>query len=331
MAAYYASVGDLNNQKIMQLLRDTREIKERVREDKRTFLDVCAGRMMGMMFYEPSTRTSGSFAKAMTYLGGLIYEFNIAASSIAKGESLDDTARMVAMESDLLVVRHKKAGTTRHLAEETLDIPVLNAGEGTGEHPTQALLDVFTIWETFGYPETLEGITIGFYGDLAHGRTCHSLIKLASRLGANFVCIAPEEALQMPDRYIEYGEGEGATVCRTDDINAEIAGLDVLYVTRLQRERLPDELHHHYNEQKSDYGVTPELLKNFPEKSIVMHPLPRLDELDARCDKDPRAAYFKQANNGIFARMALIMHYLDLSNGHLMSRQNTEPRRLRVT
>lgn len=303
----FVSVQNYNKADLFRLFAETKAIKKALSTDKRSCEDIAAGRMLGMMFYEPSTRTSGSFEKAFKFLGGRIYDFNIAASSIAKGESLNDTARMVASGTDMLIVRHKQAGICDHLANNILSIPVINAGEGTGEHPTQALLDMYTIQEHFGQ----FNITIGIMGDMAYGRTTHSLIRMASALGANIICIASDDSLQMPPSYIQEAEKNGATVTCVKRAEDVIDQIDALYVTRLQRERLPDELHHQFDQQVSGYRVTNSLINRMPSDGIVLHPLPRLDELPEECDTNQRARYFQQAENGIYTRMALMARLLN--------------------
>ncbi|MBI1327663.1 MAG: aspartate carbamoyltransferase [Alphaproteobacteria bacterium] len=302
----YISVDDFATEEFLQLFTHTAEIKKNLAMNRAAYLDKLCGILGGMMFYEPSTRTSGSFEKAVKRLGGQLYDFNIAASSVAKGESVLDTACMVAGGTEFLIVRHPQQGIGRQIAN-VINIPVINAGEGTGEHPTQALLDMYTIWERFNKTQ----VRIGLMGDLLHGRTCHSLIKLGARLGAHFFCIAPI-ALQMPKEYIAYAESLGCIVSAHETAE-EVAGeLDVLYITRLQKERLPQALRSQYEIEGSPYNVTPALLAHMPVESIVMHPLPRVDELSVECDTDPRAWYFKQAENGIYTRMALIQHLLSL-------------------
>lgn len=328
---FYASVDDLETADFMQLFRDTAAIKARLAVDKAAFLDLCRGRMLGLMFYAPSTRTSGSFEKAMKLLGGLTYDFNIAGSSIAKGESLDDTARMVAMGAEILVIRHAQAGITRHLAEDVLSIPVINAGEGTGEHPTQALLDAYTLWDKYGRPRDFSGLTVGLYGDLAYGRTSHSLLKLATRLGANVVCIAPSEALSMPEAYLQAAQQTAqARVDTTTDLRSVIGRLDALYVTRPQREHTADDTVPAPQDalpqdmSPSPYRVTPDMMAHMKSTALLMHPMPITDEIDRACDRDPRAVYFEQAENGIYTRMALILHYLGLSDTHLRTGPHCE-------
>jgi len=303
----YISVDDRSNEQFMELFKQTAEIKTQLSVNKGALRHVCPDVMMGMMFYEPSTRTSGSFNKAITFLGGMPAPFDISTSSIAKGETLEDTARMIAMACDILVVRHSGEGTCRTLEtilrQSNPNISIINAGEGKGEHPTQALLDMYTIWENFGRTD----VTIGLYGDLAHGRTAHSLIKLASRMGATIVCAAPRAELEMPQEYIRYARDKGAKVIVTDNIESVAGDLDVIYTTRLQRERGASQDKIEAFEAGSGYGVTPALMKLFNPKGIVMHPLPRVDELSVEVDADPRAKYFQQAENGIYTRMALIV------------------------
>lgn len=303
--ASFISVDDLNNEQFYKLFERTAEMQSGDKKTPASHLDICRGIMMSMIFFQPSTRTSGSFEKAMKKLGGDVYSLNTEFSCMSKGETLEDTARMAAIGAQLLVIRHPKEGACSHL-DATIGIPIINAGEGISEHPTQALLDMYTIWQHFG--ERVDGIKIGILGDMRCQRSSHSLMKLGSRLGADFVCIAPDEDLQMPEDYINYARDKGAEVHIEDQPSDNVIGeLDVLYIARIHKQEresrhLPNVTNH------EPYTITPSVLKDFKESSIIMHPLPRNGELPREIDSDKRAKYFTQAENGLYTRMALIEH-----------------------
>lgn len=307
MNRYLSSINDLSHSEIFDLLKKTREIKENMSKDKGAYADLCRHKMMGLMFYQPSTRTSGSFKKAMTFLGGWTYEFDTESSSVAKGEDLEDTARMVAMGCDILVFRHQTEGITKHLGENVLKLPVLNAGEGTGEHPTQALLDLFTIWEKFNYTEDFSTLTVGFYGDLKHGRACHSLFKILDPFGVQFICLPSTKELQLPNTYQTNKE----QLSIANSLEDGFLEVDVLYVERLRKEYIEENKSKEYEMNMAT--IKSEHLEKMKESAILMHPLPRNNEISRECDSNPRAVYFQQAENGIFMRMALILHYLGIN------------------
>lgn len=257
-------------------------------------------RVMATLFFEPSTRTRLSFESAMLRLGGQVIGFaDPAVSSVQKGESLADTIRMAAGYADIIVIRHPKAGAAR-VAAEYSSVPVINAGDGPHEHPTQTLTDLFCIRRNHG---TLGGLRVGLCGDLKYGRTVHSLAPAMARYGSEVVCIAPEP-LQMPAEVLEEVARLGGRFEQTADLAAALGNLDVLYMTRVQRERFDDPAE--YERLKSSYVLTPELLSLAPEHMSVLHPLPRVDEIAVGCDADPRAKYFLQAAGGVPTRMALI-------------------------
>jgi len=257
-------------------------------------------RVLATLFFEPSTRTRLSFESAMLRLGGQVLGFaDPAVSSVQKGETLADTIRMAAGYADIIVIRHPKAGAAR-VAAEYSSVPVINAGDGPHEHPTQTLTDLFCIRRNHG---TLAGLRVGLCGDLKYGRTVHSLALAMARYGSDVICIAPEP-LQMPAEVLEEVRRLGGRYEQTADLGAALGNLDVLYMTRVQRERFDDPAE--YERLKSSYVLTPELLSRAAEHVSVLHPLPRVDEIAVGCDSDPRAKYFIQAAGGVPTRMALI-------------------------
>lgn len=274
-------------------------------EERSTFEPL--DRILATCFYEPSTRTRLSFASAMLRLGGsAICMQDLKMSSVAKGESLGDTMRMLSAYSDIIVIRHPQEGAAAEAAEAA-SVPVINAGDGTRNHPTQTLTDLFTLRRRKG---TLTGLKVGLCGDLKNGRTVHSLAPVLARLGNEIVCIAPE-ALAMPAAYLDEVEHHsGKRPVETEDLVGSLAGLDMLYMTRIQQERFPAP--EEYEKYKGVYILDAALMAKAPEQMIVMHPLPRVDEIAPEVDTDPRAAYFEQAAGGVPVRMALIALILGL-------------------
>ena len=270
------------------------------------YADKCRGKKLATMFYEPSTRTRLSFEAAMYELGGNVLSVADASnSSAAKGESVADTARILSCYADIIALRHPKEGAALVAANNT-DTPIINAGDGGHSHPTQTLTDLLTIHRE---KHRLSGLTIGICGDLKYGRTVHSLINALSRYeGIRFVLISPPE-LRLP-RYIKTDvlDACGIPYVETASLEEAIAPLDVLYMTRIQRERFEDPSE--YERLKGVYVLTPELLTKADRRLTIMHPLPRVDEISPDVDGDPRAAYFRQALNGKYIRMALILKLL---------------------
>ena len=265
-------------------------------------LDVLSGSILATLFFEPSTRTRLSFEAAMLRLGGQVISCENASghSSAKKGESIADTARMISGYADVLVMRHTENGAALE-ASKYATIPVINAGDGSGEHPTQALLDVFTIQEKFG---TLENLKIGLLGDLLYGRTVHSLSQiLASFVGVELYFISPQK-LKLPAEFKELLQAQNVKMYEIDDLNLVISELDVLYVTRIQKERFEDL--DEYENLKHSFRVNDQTLTKMKTESIILHPLPRVNEITTDVDADPRAKYFEQARNGLFVRMALL-------------------------
>ena len=278
----------------------------RIMDAPRDYGEACRGRLLATLFYEPSTRTRFSFEAAMLRLGGRVIGFSEpGSSSVAKGESIADTIRTVACYADIAVIRHPKEGAPRVAAENT-DMPVINAGDGGHQHPTQTLTDLLTVKREKG---GFENLTIGLCGDLKFGRTVHSLIKAFARYkGVRFTLISPEE-LRVPE-YVRKEVLRRADVpfLETEDLLAAMPSLDVIYMTRVQRERFFNEAD--YIRLKDSYILNAEKLRRARADMMVLHPLPRVNEIATEVDADPRAFYFRQAKNGMYVRMALIMALL---------------------
>ena len=262
--------------------------------------DLLKGKILANLFYEPSTRTSSSFTAAMERLGGSVIPINeVKYSSVSKGESLPDTVRSLECYADVIVLRHPEKGASA-LAAQYARKPIINAGDGIGEHPTQALLDLFTIIEELGQ---VDGKTITMVGDLKYGRTVHSLSRLLSLYNVKLNYVAPE-IVAMPAEIIAEIDAKGIPQASHSNLENCLAETDVLYVTRIQKERF--ESLSDYDLAKDGYIITPEILVDAKEKMIVMHPLPRVGEISMEVDGDPRAAYFRQMEYGVYVRVALL-------------------------
>ncbi len=263
--------------------------------------ELLKGRVLSCLFFEPSTRTSASFIAAMERLGGSVIPITqgVQFSSVSKGESLPDTIRTLEQYSDVIVLRHPEIGSAQ-VAADYAGVPIINAGDGPGEHPTQALLDLFTIQDELG---RIDGLKVAMVGDLRYGRTVHSLTKLLLHYDVSLRFVSPE-ILRMPLTIMNQVIDAGTAVRETHDVADVIENADVLYVTRVQKERFSDLSQ--YEEVKDHYEITPELMEQARESMIVMHPLPRVGEIHYAVDRDPRAAYFRQVQNGMYIRMALL-------------------------
>ncbi|MCX6570831.1 MAG: aspartate carbamoyltransferase [Candidatus Aminicenantes bacterium] len=262
--------------------------------------DLLKGKILANLFYEPSTRTSSSFAAAMERLGGSVISINeVRYSSVAKGESLPDTIRTLECYADVIVIRHPELGSAA-IAAEAARKPVINAGDGVGEHPTQALLDAFTIHEELAQ---MDDLTVTMLGDLKYGRTVHSLSRLLSLYNAKLNYVSPE-ILRMPPEIIAELEAKGIRQAEHNALDKVLPETDVLYVTRVQRERFESE--EVYNSVKGAFVVDKNIMTGAKKKMIVMHPLPRVTEINVDFDDDPRAAYFRQMEFGLYVRMALL-------------------------
>jgi len=291
---------------VRQFSREDLEYTFAVAADMRTMVqrvgtfDLLKGKVLANLFYEPSTRTSSSFIAAIERLGGSAIPINeVRYSSVSKGESLPDTVRTLECYSDVIVLRHPETGAAATAAKYCRK-PIINAGDGAGEHPTQALLDLFTIHEELGH---IDGLTITMVGDLKYGRTVHSLARLLALYNIRLNYVSPE-ILGMPTALIEELRARGVPQAQQTDLEAVLAESDVVYVTRVQKERFEDESL--YESVKGSYVITPDTLTRAKQRMIVMHPLPRVGEIAMEVDDDPRAAYFRQMEYGLYVRMALL-------------------------
>ena len=295
---------DLSTEEIDELIATADDIIA----DSDKYMDVCHGKKLATLFFEPSTRTRLSFESAMLSLGGSVLGFSEASSSSAsKGESVADTVKVVSCYADIIAMRHPKEGAPL-VASMKADVPIINAGDGGHNHPTQTLTDLLTIHREMG---RLSNLTIGLCGDLKFGRTVHSLIAAMSRYeNVKFVLISPDE-LRLP-AYIKVDviEKNGIAYEENPDLEAAMPELDILYMTRVQRERFFNE--QDYIRLKDSYILTPEKLVNAKKSMRILHPLPRVNEISVAVDDDERACYFRQAKNGRFIRMALILKMLGM-------------------
>ncbi len=276
-------------------------------ENPQKYSEKCRGKKLATLFFEPSTRTRLSFEAAMYELGGNVLGFSESqSSSAAKGESVADTAKTVSCYADIIAMRHPKEGAPL-VAAMNAGIPVINAGDGGHNHPTQTLADLLTIYREKG---GFENLTVGLCGDLKFGRTVHSLITALSRYtGVRFVLISPNE-LKLPSYVKDTLKDKGIHYTETDRLENSLKDLDILYMTRVQRERFFNE--EDYLRLKDTYILTPEKLKNANENMKILHPLPRVNEISVAVDSDPRACYFKQVLYGKYMRMALILMLLEI-------------------
>ncbi len=302
---------DFSIEEIDQIL----SLSQKIIDNPSKYSRVCEGKLLATLFYEPSTRTRLSFESAMCRLGGSIVGFSEPnSSSVSKGESLGDTIRTVACYADAIVMRHPVAGSAVEAASYS-EVPFINAGDGGNQHPTQTLTDLLTIKSLKG---SLENHTIGLCGDLKNGRTVHSLVKAMARYkGIKFVFISPEE-LKMPEYIKESIQAQGHAYYETNNLDEVIGSLDILYMTRVQRERFEDPSE--YERLKNCYILNKAKMDNAREDMLVMHPLPRVNEIDVDVDGDERAVYFKQAKFGMFVRMALVMKLLGVKEASVKNK-----------
>lgn len=286
-------------------IEEVLELAGRIVKDPVSFADACKGKLLASLFYEPSTRTKFSFDAAMLRLGGQTLGFSDpTTSSAAKGETISDSARTISKYADLIVVRHPKEGTAK-LISQNADCPVINAGDGSHHHPTQTLTDLLTIRN---YKGSFDGLTVGVCGDLKFGRTMHSLVTCLARYGkVRFLFISPEE-LQMPAYIKAEVLKHNVSFTETDNLESSISELDILYMSRVQRERFISE--EEYLRLKDFFVLNNNKMALAKKDMIVMHPLPRVNEIATEVDADPRAVYFEQVRFGMYVRMALILKLL---------------------
>jgi aspartate carbamoyltransferase catalytic subunit len=264
--------------------------------------DLLKGKILANLFYEPSTRTSSSFTAAMERLGGSVIPINeVKYSSVTKGESLTDTIRTLECYADVIVLRHPETGSAA-IAAKAARKPIINAGDGIGEHPTQALLDTFTIFEELGAGQ-IDGMTVTMLGDLKYGRTVHSLARLLSLFKVKINYVSPD-ILRMPREVMDEVGMKGIPQTEFESLEKVLPETDVLYVTRVQKERFEDPAD--YEKVRGAYVIDPQIMEAAKREMIVMHPLPRVGEISVDFDDDPRAAYFRQMEYGLYVRMALL-------------------------
>jgi aspartate carbamoyltransferase catalytic subunit len=298
------SIEDLSKAEIEMVLDQAARLEEQCRKQPK--LDLLNGRILATMFYEPSTRTRLSFESAMHRLGGDVISTASAAktSSAAKGETLSDAARMLSGYAHLIAQRHPQIGSAKETAEGAT-VPVINAGDGPNEHPTQALLDLYTIQKERGQ---IDGLRVAMVGDLKYGRTVHSLSKALVHWDVTLTLVSPQ-ALQMPPSITQRLK-QTIAVNETEDLASTMGACDVLYVTRIQKERFEDPAD--YDKVKDSYVITRKLVNSTNPEITIMHPLPRVNEIATDADSLPGAAYFRQADNGVWARMALMALIMDV-------------------
>ncbi len=294
------SIDDLTTDEITMILRLAADF------EKNPIQDILHGKVVATLFFEPSTRTRLSFESAVNKLGGKVIGFtDSSSSSVTKGETLNDTIRTVNNYVDLIVMRHPIEGSARY-ASEISTVPVINAGDGANQHPTQTLLDLYSILKTQG---TLDNLNICMVGDLKYGRTVHSLLMAMSRWKTSFNFVAPEE-LRMPDEYKLYLRNLGLDYYETADLNEVINMADIVYMTRVQRERFSDPME--YEKVKNAYVLYDHMLSETKPGMKILHPLPRVNEISTDVDANEKAYYFEQALNGVFTRQAIICTLLGL-------------------
>ena len=291
------SINDIGDDELSEIFKAAEDMEKSLKSGKP--LELMKGKIMATFFYEPSTRTRLSFESAMQRLGGSVISVPEAkSSSVAKGETLADTVRMAEGYSDIIVIRHPMEGAAR-LASRFTSKPIVNAGDGSGQHPTQTVLDLYTIRKELG---GISGKTVTIVGDLRYGRTVHSLVLALSRFNARVNLVAPP-ILKMPDYVVSMLPAD-FKLNVTENLSEVLPETDVLYVTRIQKERFSDP--NEYQSVIGSYKINSETVAAMKEKSIIMHPLPRVDEISPDVDSSPKAAYFRQANNGVPVRMAII-------------------------
>jgi aspartate carbamoyltransferase catalytic subunit len=299
------TMDDLTNEQILDILDDAERLLPVARGE--IYLPLLQGRILGNLFFEPSTRTRMSFETAMKRLGGDVVNLgDVKTSSVVKGETLFDTIQMVDGYTDIIAMRHPRQGAAQY-AQDSARVPILNGGDGAGHHPTQTMLDLFTIKQAHG---RLDGLKVVLAGDLRYGRTVHSLSHALVRFGCELIFASPN-LLRMPEEIVSDLRSQGADVTETEDLYGSMAEADVVYMTRIQKERFADE--DEYAKCAGAYKLHARDLSEVKQDMIVMHPLPRVDEIDPSVDTTRHARYFEQAFNGVVARMALLCRLLGIS------------------
>ena len=295
------TMDDLSNDDIIAILDDAERLVPVAMGE--ILLPLLQGKVLANMFFENSTRTRMSFETAMKRLGGSVLNFSSVGTSVSKGETLYDTMQMIDGYADVAAIRHPRQGAAQYSAD-AVGIPILNAGDGAGNHPTQTMLDLFTIRQAHG---SLDGLNVVLVGDLRYGRTAHSLSHALVRFGASLTLVSPN-SLKMPVEIVSDLRIHGSDVTETESLNEQITGADVIYMTRIQKERFPDE--EEYAKVAGIYKIEATDLTGAKESMIVMHPLPRVDEISPSVDSTEFARYFQQAFNGVPTRMSLLCRSL---------------------
>ena len=298
MSKSLISISDFTKEEILHVLETAREFEK---DKVQNFL---TGKVIGSLFFEPSTRTRLSFETAVNRLGARVIGFSDATNtSVSKGETLKDTIKMVSNYVDMIIMRHPLEGSSRY-ASEVASVPVVNAGDGANQHPSQTLLDLYSILQTQG---RLEGLTINMVGDLKYGRTTHSLLQAMSHFNPTFIFTSPDE-LKMPAEYKTFLDERGIPYRETSSLEDGLNDCDILYMTRVQQERFTDPME--YEKVKDVYQLSARMLGGVRENMKILHPLPRVGEICEDVDDTPYAYYFKQAENGLYVRMAIISYLL---------------------
>jgi aspartate carbamoyltransferase catalytic subunit len=295
----FVSIADLTKKDILRIVQGAKSFEENPNQN------LLEGKVCATLFFEPSTRTRLSFETAINRLGGRVIGFSDAATtSSSKGETLKDTIKMVSNYADIIIMRHYLEGAARYASEIT-DVPIINAGDGSNQHPSQTMLDIYSIYKT---QNKLENLTITMVGDLKYGRTVHSLLTGMSHFNPVFCFVAPDE-LKMPDTYKQFLDEAQIQYREYGDFSEEVINQsDILYMTRVQRERFTDLME--YEKVKNVYVLTNKMLNNSKQNLRILHPLPRVNEIAYDVDENPKAYYFEQARNGIYARQAIICDVL---------------------
>ena len=292
------SIRDFSKEEILHVLEVAKEF------EKNRVQNILEGKVIACIFFEPSTRTRLSFETAVNRLGAKVIGFSDATNtSVSKGETLKDTIKMVSNYVDMIIMRHPLEGSSRY-ASEVASVPVVNAGDGANQHPSQTLLDLYSIMQTQGH---LDGLTINMVGDLKYGRTTHSLLQAMSHFIPNFIFTAPDE-LKMPVEYKDFLKEKGIPYKETLSLEEHLNDCDILYMTRVQQERFTDPME--YERVKDVYRLEASMLTGVKPNMKVLHPLPRVNEIDQDVDETPYAYYFKQAENGLYVRMSIIAYLL---------------------
>ena len=297
------TMDDLSDDEITQILDEAERLIP-VAEGKVT-LPLLQGKVLANMFFENSTRTRMSFETAMKRLGGEVLNFSSIGTSVSKGETLYDTMQMIDGYADIAVIRHPRQGAAQYSAD-SVNIPILNAGDGSGNHPTQTMLDLFTIRQS---QNKIENLRVVLVGDLRYGRTVHSLSHALTRFGASLILVSPP-SLRMPSEIVSDLRKSGCEILETENFKDQLDSADVIYMTRIQKERFPDD--DEYSKVAGIFKLSSNDLTDVKENLIVMHPLPRVDEIDSSVDKTRHSKYFQQAFNGVPTRMALLCRSLGI-------------------